>query len=171
MVYFCLSGQLRHYKMNTLCYIMLPTFLLVLSLASFLNPHVVHADTSTKLQKAIQAVCDRATTSYNQRSLSSFMEMFSRSLVTRNVSGRKFSLQQYQAEVSKDFATKNLTAIVHCTVSQVISQGNQVSRSCALALCDLLFALGISPGISDHTRLSRADNMGEIFEWLAGENR
>jgi len=88
-------------------------------------PFTAQADTAAQARQAIQAVCDRAAAGYGRRDLSGSMTMFSPVFVLRNVTGRKVNFRQNQASVASAFASDEYSTVAHCTVSEVVPEGNQ----------------------------------------------
>lgn len=85
------------------------------------------ADTPAQTQKAIQAICSRAAVSYDRRDLSGFMAMYSPNFTEQSVTGRKSNRLQLVSGAALLFANDNVKTTSSRIVSQVASQGNQVS--------------------------------------------
>ncbi len=93
--------------------------------AVLLYPFLARADTPAQTQKAIQAVCNCAAASYDRRDLSGFMALYAPNFTEKSVPGRKSNRLQLIAGAAIIFANNDEKPTSSCTVSQVVSQGNQ----------------------------------------------
>ncbi len=98
---------------------------LFLGFAALTCPAKSRADTPAQTQKAIQAICDRASASVARRDLAGFMAMYAPDFTLKNVVGRKSNYRQLQASMADVFARDDYHEAGHCTVSQVVPLGNQ----------------------------------------------
>ena len=104
----------------------LPLATALVSIGGFLaSSNSVQADTPAQVQKAIQAACDRATFSYQQRNLAGYNAMFAPEFSAAAVTGRRTNFLQNQANAADAFANNKQTITARCTVSQVVLQGNK----------------------------------------------
>lgn len=104
----------------------LPASIVLALMAGDLIPApTARADTPAQTRQAIQTVVERATASYGRRDLFGFLAMFSPNFVVRSVGGRKETFRREQAGIASLFARNDYTAAAHCTVSQVVLQGDQ----------------------------------------------
>ena len=83
------------------------------------------ADTPAQTQKAIQAVCNRAAASFDRRDLPGFIALYAPNFTEGSVPGRRSNRLQLIAGTASFFANNNEKMTSSCTVSQVVSQGNQ----------------------------------------------
>lgn len=98
---------------------------LFLGFAALTCPAKSRADTPAQTQKAIQAVCDRASASVARRDLAGFMAMYAPDFTLRSVGGYRENFRQIQAGMANAFARDELHDVGHCTVIQVVPAGNQ----------------------------------------------
>jgi hypothetical protein len=90
-----------------------------------LCPSTAWTDTPTQTQKAIQVVCNRAAASYDKRDLSGFTAIYATNFTDKSVLGPKSNRLQLVSGAALMFANANEKTTSSCTVSQVISRGNQ----------------------------------------------
>lgn len=98
---------------------------LLLVLVPLTCPAKARADTPAQVQKAIQAVCDRASASVTRRDLAGFMAMYASGFKGSTVSGWKVDFRQVQAGSANTLAESNCRYVSHCMVSPVMLVGNQ----------------------------------------------
>ncbi len=84
----------------------------------------IHADTPAQARQAIQATCDRAAASYARRDLVGYMAIYSPDFSLRSVEGHKSAFRQVQSGMKIIFARNGTNTMSHCTVSQVVPQGD-----------------------------------------------
>lgn len=104
--------------------VMRASAVVLLGISAFACPAKAPADTPAQVQKAIQAVCDRAVASYGRRDLAGFMAIYSPDFVVSGVIGRKVGFRRNEANIANQFARNDYRGVGRCTVSEVLPDGS-----------------------------------------------